>query len=170
MNPHKITEKEFSKLQSRVRGGVVGTRRESIGLKCATEQSEASETPVPTGKARALLVRSMPIIEGAGSNPAPSPYKSKLEASYAQYLDVLKHIGEITFWRYEPFGLKLADRTFYHPDFFLMLPNGHIEIHEVKGFRRDDAMVKLKVAAKQFDWWRFVLVSRVRGVWEMREV
>ena len=60
-------------LEGKVRGGVMGTRRESIGLKGAMEQSKASGTPVQTGKAPALPVRSMPIIGGDGSNPAPSP-------------------------------------------------------------------------------------------------
>jgi hypothetical protein len=36
---------------------------------------------------------------------------------------------------------------------------------ETKGFRRDDAMVKLKVAARLFPCFQFVLATRVRGVW-----
>jgi hypothetical protein len=42
---------------------------------------------------------------------------------------------------------------------YLSLANrDHFEFHEVKGYARGDAMVKVKVAARLFPWSRFVLV------------
>ena len=35
-------------------------------------------------------------------------------------------------------------QTYYNPDYLVIYP-GHFEIHEVKGFWRDDARVKIKV-------------------------
>jgi hypothetical protein len=35
--------------------------------------------------------------------------------------------------------------------------------YETKGFPRDDAMVKVKVAPKFFPWARFVLVTKKAG-------
>jgi len=39
-------------------------------------------------------------------------------------------------------------------------------VHEVKGFMRDDAAVKLKMAAAAFPWWQFKLIRRINGQWE----
>lgn len=56
-------------------------------------------------------------------------------------------------------ALRLADRTTYNPDFYLMLPDGSIGFHETKGFWRDDARAKIKMAAEQFPEWFFVAVQ-----------
>jgi hypothetical protein len=42
---------------------------------------------------------------------------------------------------------RLADNTFYTPDFMVMRFTGILEAHEVKGYWQDDAKVKIKVAA-----------------------
>lgn len=94
---------------------------------------------------------------------------NKLEASYAQHLEARKHLKEIVRWKFDPFGLKLADKTYYHPDFMVVFET-HIEIHETKGFMRDDANVKLKVAASQFPEFKFVLVKKLKGQWDFKEI
>jgi len=85
-----------------------------------------------------------------------------MEERYSQLLTLRQRSGEIIAWRFEPFGLRLADLTFYHPDFLVVFP-GHFEIHEVKGFWREDARVKIKVAAGLFPWFKFVAVKSQRG-------
>ena len=87
---------------------------------------------------------------------------NKLEAEYAQLLGLLKHGGDILDWRYEPIKLRLAHKTFYTPDFLVIQPDG-FEFHETKGFMRDDAAVKLKVAAQLYPWFRFVLVKKSKS-------
>lgn len=89
---------------------------------------------------------------------------NKTECDYARHLELLQRAGELRSFAFEPWKLRLADRTFYTPDFVVVLPNGEIECHEVKGFMRDDAAVKLKVAAELHPF-RFVLAKRVRGQW-----
>lgn len=84
---------------------------------------------------------------------------NKLEARYASHLHVLQQVGKIHSFCFERHNLKLADRTYYKPDFEVMLPDGTIEFHEVKGFMRDDANVKIKVAAAQFPQYVFRLVQ-----------
>lgn len=61
--------------------------------------------------------------------------------------------------------LKLADQTRYTPDFWTIDPNGQLFFWETKGFMRDDAWAKLKVAARQFRWARFILVKKHKGSW-----
>jgi len=93
---------------------------------------------------------------------------NKTETAYAQMLELLKRSDEIVDYRYEPFKLILAKSTTYTPD-FLVVYSGHFECHEVKGFWRDDARVKIKVAAELFPWFKFVAVTLKRGQWGKEE-
>ena len=95
---------------------------------------------------------------------------NKLEAAYAQHLDALKHAGTVIWWRYEAVGLRLADRTFYHPDFLVMMADGTLEAHETKGFMRDDANVKLKVAAGAFPFVFKLVKKQKGGAWDIRTI
>ncbi len=65
-------------------------------------------------------------------------------------------------------NLKLADKCFYRVDFLVMVKTGQLEVHEVKGFWQDDALVKIKAAAEKFPF-RFIAVRMVKGNWEVRE-
>jgi hypothetical protein len=92
------------------------------------------------------------------SRPRPrhTPGKmNKTEEKYAAYLELRKRSGEIIRWVFEPFKLRLADNTFYHPDFMVVTAE-QIEIHEYKGHWEDDARVKIKVAAELFPEFQFI--------------
>lgn len=108
-----------------------------------------------------VLARAFPKTPGA---------INRTESAYASRLELLRIAGEVSEWRYEAFTLKLADGVRYTPDFFVVLPSGYIELHEVKGFFRDDARVKLRVAARQFQCFRFLLVVKQGQQWEISEV
>lgn len=111
-------------------------------------------------------------IEGVGQGlkgiEAPGAFMSKLEQKYALLLQGWTQHGVISAFYYETVKLRLAKRTWYTPDFFLSYPDGHFEFHEVKGFRRDDAMIKLKVAAELHRWVRFVLIEEEGHRWHWR--
>ena len=96
---------------------------------------------------------------------------NRTEAAYAQLLELRKSAGEVLWWKFEGIKLRLADNTFYTPDFAVLLANGEMELHEVKGvFITDDGAVKLKVAADMYPL-RFLLVRKAKsGGWEIREV
>jgi len=49
-----------------------------------------------------------------------------------------------------------------------LLASGELECHEVKGFWRDDARVKIKVAASIYPF-RFVAVRKVKGGFTVEE-
>jgi hypothetical protein len=95
---------------------------------------------------------------------------NKTEQAYAERLEVRRQTGDIAWYGFEGIKLRLADKTFYTPDFAVMLPDGGIEFHEVKGFMRDDAAVKIKVAAEQFWMFRFYVVRRTDREWDVRAV
>lgn len=83
---------------------------------------------------------------------------NKTEAAYAATLDARRHAGEVAWFKFEGIKLRLADNTFYTPDFAVMLANGALEMHEVKGFWQDDARAKIKIAADLFPM-QFVAVK-----------
>ena len=95
---------------------------------------------------------------------------NRLESDYAQHLSLRQKAGDLEWFAYEAIKLRLADKTFVTVDFFLMLPTGQLEAHEVKGsFIEDDAAVKLKVAATLYPF-KFVLVRHQGDQWELKEI
>jgi len=96
---------------------------------------------------------------------------NKLERAYLGYLRYLGYdwIG------IQCITLKLADDCRYTPDFWTMeaepgvpMARGQLIARETKGgFFRDDAKVKIKVAARMFPFIVFVLIRRQKsGLWE----
>lgn len=78
---------------------------------------------------------------------------NRTEAAYARHLEQRQHAGEVAWFKFEGMKLRLADNTLYTPDFAVMLADGCLEMHEVKGARgiyQDDAKVKVKVASTMF--------------------
>lgn len=90
---------------------------------------------------------------------------NKTEIEYRDMLELRKRAGEIAWYAFEPFKIRLADRTFYDVDFGVMLADGRLEVHEVKGgYITDDGRVKLKIAAEHFPA-QFYLCQKVHKVW-----
>jgi hypothetical protein len=90
---------------------------------------------------------------------------NKTELAYSEFLEGLRMAGKVSWWSFEAVTFKLAADTRYTPDFLVMLPGGEMECHEVKGFWRDDARVKIKVAAAMFPF-QFLAVSKSKAGWE----
>ena len=84
---------------------------------------------------------------------------NRLEADYAAHLAQMQAAGHILWHKFEAVKLRLADNTFYTPDFAVMSSDLRIELHEVKSIWRDDARVKIKVAA---DLYPFLFVAAYR--------
>lgn len=56
--------------------------------------------------------------------------------------------------------LKLADDCRLTPDFAYINEIGRMTFVDVKGFQREDALIKMKVACRQFLWADFEIVKR----------
>lgn len=88
---------------------------------------------------------------------------NKTEARYAEQLESDKQAGLIDSYRFEPLKLRLADRTYYTPDFLVIVSaTQHLRFVEVKGRPgsgpggwEDDARVKIKVAAETYTEFEF---------------
>jgi hypothetical protein len=94
---------------------------------------------------------------------------NKTEQAYAALLEQRKQVGEIHHYQFEAMALKLAKLTTYTPDFLVILPNGEIEFHEVKGHWMGNGRVKIKVAAELHKWFRFVAVQYKKKQWIYEE-
>lgn len=111
----------------------------------------------------------IPRLRGKGrTQPKRDGSMNKTETAYAAHLATLLQVGRIARYDFEAEKLRLADRTFYTPDFRVVLPDGTIEYHEVKGYWEDDARVKIKVAAEHHPY-TFKAITRSKGEWHAEE-
>jgi len=97
---------------------------------------------------------------------------NKTEAAYGQHLEQRRISGEVAWYKFEGVKLRLADNTFYTPDFAVMLANGEMECHEVKGHWQDDARVKIKIAADLYPFRFIALKAKAKkdgGGWAMED-
>lgn len=88
------------------------------------------------------------------------------EAKYAARLEEERLAGRVDSWMFEPVGLRLAKGLTYNPDFMVVYADGSTEFHEVKGFWRDDAKAKIKMAATAFPMFTFRSFSLKKNTWE----
>ena len=97
---------------------------------------------------------------------------NKTEMAYAATLEHRKYAGEVSWYKFEGLKFRLADNTFYTPDFAVMLACGALEAHEVKGHWQDDARAKIKIAADMYPL-RFVAIQaktkKDGGGWKLEE-
>lgn len=98
---------------------------------------------------------------------------NKLEAAYAQKLELERLAGVWQWWAFNSIKLRLATGAYYTPDFALIDAGGHLIIHETKGHWREAAKVRIKVAAELYPHFRFVAVTRQRmrqgGAWTFKQ-
>lgn len=97
---------------------------------------------------------------------------NKTEEAYRHHLEQRQAAGEVAWFKFEGIKLRLADKTFYTPDFAVMLAGGELELHEVKGFWTDDARAKTKIAADLYPIPIIAVKARAKrdgGGWAIEE-
>ena len=91
---------------------------------------------------------------------------NKTEARYArEVLDPLLSQYAILGWEWESIKFRMADRTWYTPDFLVIFPT-HMQIVEIKGFMRDDAVIKYKCCREMFPWFEWKMLRLIKGNWD----
>ena len=93
----------------------------------------------------------------------------QMNATEAEYARELEARPDVLWHKFEGFKLRLADNTFYTPDFAVLAADMVIECHEVKGFWMDDAKAKIKIAADLYPFRFKALKARAKkhgGGWE----
>lgn len=102
-------------------------------------------------------------------NRTPRPRMNRWETAYDAELRAQWCARLIDWYGFEAIKLRLAQGAYYTPD-FAVIEAGRLSFVEVKGFWRDDALVKFKVAAEQFPF-AFVAIRKKRqaegGGWDV---
>lgn len=115
-----------------------------------------------------------PVQAACGEKPTtvqpPKARMNKWEEAYIrEELEPLRLAGDILWYGFEAMTLRLAGRTTYTPDFAVLTKFG-LDFREVKGFWREDALIKFKVAAEHFPFI-FMAISKVKvsdgGGWKV---
>lgn len=114
------------------------------------------------------VVRTKVIRKGAGSG------MNKTEARFRAELLAVDGVWVVL---YASIKLRLADRTWYTPDFaVLRIGSPRVEFYEVKGSwkapHQEDSRVKLKVAAEAYPQFQFfaAVPNKATGGWHIEEI
>lgn len=118
---------------------------------------------------KTLKSRQAPLREAGLPSPLhPDPYRgmNQTEARYAQILEWDRQCGALRAWQFERIKLKLADRSYYTPDFFVAWPDclGFVEVKG--GYIREDALQKFKFAREVYPWFVFRMMQYKHTAWE----
>lgn len=106
--------------------------------------------------------------QGGGDEAAlVMPLPNKWESEYERdILWPLWKAGNIRGYMFEGICLRLGKGAWYTPDWFVVFED-HFECHEVKGFWREAARVRIKVAAGLHRYFKFTAITRdKRGAWK----
>lgn len=110
---------------------------------------------LPTGRRGLPALKRSPLPENLKARgQVRHGDMNKTEADYADHLATQLHVGAIKWFAFEPMKFRLADNTFYTPDFGLLLPCGTLVLDDVKGrkgdsyFCQEDSKMKIKIVAE----------------------
>lgn len=136
--------------------------------------AERERREIATREAQREAAFSAPSVDSMALSlrlPAPDLFAGMngTERARAIVLEARKRDGQIRDWRFEQVTLKLAPDCRYTPDMYVVHNDGSVEFEECKGFWRDDAKVKIRVAARLFPEFKFTALRLVRGAWEPEE-
>lgn len=110
----------------------------------------------------AIVIPPVPVLQ-------ESAVIQKLNKTERAWME-LRMFTKPKLFRVQHLTIRLADHCRYTPDFFEISRHGEMIAWEVKGFWRDDARVKIKVAASQEPWLQFWAVFRRKGYWHTEHI
>ena len=118
-------------------------------------------------------------VRGKAKGQAVGP--NKTEIAYGALLEERRVKGEILAYSYEPVKVRLADNTFYTPDYLVVAADYCLEFHEVKAAWKDKktggykphwesaGRVKIKVAVEQYPFFKFIAAAKTPTGWMYEE-
>lgn len=118
-----------------------------------------------------------PQLSAKAKGRAPAPKgMNKTEESYSQRLEALRWVGDVLYWGFEAVKVRIGRNCWLTPDFLVMYPDGHLELHDTKGrkgktyYAEDDAIVKARAAGANFPIPMYFVFRRHDGEWEKKEM
>lgn len=95
----------------------------------------------------------------------PSHDEDKLNKTELAYLHHLRAQPNNVWVGVQNLTVKIADDCRLTPDFAVLNASGKLTLIDVKGFQREDALIKMKVAARLFPMFEFSIVKREGVGW-----
>lgn len=115
-------------------------------------------------------VNAAPVASTAGAKKSRG--MNGLETAFSYELEAQKQAGEIAWWGFESLRFRLADGAWYKADFIVLYPSGELIVVETKGFWRESARLRIKVAADRHPF-KFVAMRKKKakdgGGWDREE-
>jgi len=119
-----------------------------------------------TATYHAFLARRCPDKKTVAKESRVSTDEEKLNKLERAYLAYLRALG-FEWIGIQNITLKLAHDCRLTVDFVSLDANGVLGFTDVKGFQREDALIKMKIAARMFPFWVFQIAKRDKyGQWE----
>ncbi|WP_233343659.1 hypothetical protein [Burkholderia cepacia] len=139
--------------------------RHELGTVSKAPQKQFRADLAEKVKTGAQFLKSAPNAAKAGATVMRSLGRvraRKVDAAieaYGELLATLRLRGDVLWFRANPIKLRLADETYYGPNFAVMVASGHLEMHHVMDAAKNEPLTTVKIAAEQFPF-RFVAVHR----------
>jgi len=147
--------KQFTKTDPFTKQKVVWNEATGNGERICTRNPIVIETKAPTVTAASMLPK-------VSTDEAKLNKTEKARLDYLRMLDFDVKVQAIT--------LKIADDCRFTADFTYLDFNGRMIFEDVKGFQREDALIKIKNCARQFRFFDFVIVKKTKSGWDVTEV
>lgn len=106
-------------------------------------------------------------MPGVDLKPNPGTM-NRWESEHARHLFNLVMAEEISGYCFEKFRLDLGGKVKLIPDFFRLNNDGSFDVDDVKGFIREDSLIKFKIAAHQYPQFTFRFWTKKCGVWQAK--
>ena len=137
----------------------------AVSITSAEAEALIAHRPIPRTHVRAgIISRAVRAIGGRRPQLGGRYFRSRWEARYAAYLDWRKRRGEILGWAYEPrtfqFPAIRRGTRDYTPDFWIELPGGQIEWHEVKAWLDPKSRTRLSRFRRYYPAETLVVIGR----------
>lgn len=110
------------------------------------------------------------LDDGVAVKPTPGIAKNDWESRYGSQLHLRMMASDIAMYAYQPIRLRLATAVWYTPDYIVRHIDNTIECVEVKGFMREAANLRLKIAVDRFPQFRFTIAKLDKGNWTHRKL
>lgn len=144
------------------------TNAEYLAYQMKVERRRQEIEQINCGKNKPLNPR-QPTQEIVNLTYAETSDEAKLNKTERAYLAFLLRLDDV--WvGVQNLTFKLANDCRFTPDFCAIDQRGKMRCIDVKGFQREDALIKIKVAARLFPFVLFVIVKKNGTGWDHQEV
>jgi hypothetical protein len=160
--PDRADEEALGQIYDSVAPPLPGRR---VPRAAATRRLRHPRSP----QSEVLLLVTRLVLKTQRRQPKHAP--NKTEQRYWDRLELDFRAGRIKGFGFQRYTFRLADDTRYTPDFHVVRLDDVLEFHEVKGgFEREDAILKLKIAAEMYPHpFKLARWTKEKG-WEISDI